>query len=284
MGNSVITVGTRHVKIWRVESNNGDGSDDSGPGSPYAQLQTLPGRNCVLGTLLERTFTTVLAIAEGRAIVCSDQGEVCFLDDTGITPQFRKMVEVGFAIFSAVVYSEEYLVVGGGGGRVVTFDLKSLLTGTPAGTPVIEKDGEGHPGPPNEILGLATMNDLLITLDCRRRFHFLRLSAEGSNGFAVASAKRLPAHGTSVLGVQPLSSDAKVFGAAYLTWSAEGLVLFWDHEGVNVGDMQIALKGADTEDDVLLNELRIVRAIQDQGLIVSGDMHGWLRFVLILIG
>jgi hypothetical protein len=48
-------------------------------GSAY---KTLPGRNCILDSLKEANFTSVVTVAPNKAIVATDKGDICLIDDT----------------------------------------------------------------------------------------------------------------------------------------------------------------------------------------------------------
>lgn len=235
----------------------------------------------MLGALLERTFTVVLAVGEGKAIICSDQGDICLFDDTGLSPNLLKVAHVEFAIHSAVVHSDSLLLVGGDQGHFMSFTVDNLLNPRTSEGFVARGTTINYTGMTTSIIALASFNDLLITLDCRRTFRVLKVSNDESP--EVSSIKNLPAHGAAVLGAQPLTPKIATLDASYLTWSTEGSILFWDVEGVNVGCLRVPLRIADAEDETMSNELKIVCAIERGGYLISGDKHGWLRFEYHLI-
>jgi hypothetical protein len=51
------------------------------PHSPGARV--LHGRNAVLGALSDAVMTCVVGISDTRAMVCSEKGDICLLDEDG---------------------------------------------------------------------------------------------------------------------------------------------------------------------------------------------------------
>src|SRR3982074_1505848 len=98
-------IGTRHIKIWRVEENRSvspskrrfalDGTPQ--PTAVQPTLKTLAGRNVLLGPLVEATFTAIAPISNHKAIVCAEKGDVCLLDDSE-GQKLIKLASTGFFI------------------------------------------------------------------------------------------------------------------------------------------------------------------------------------------
>lgn len=77
MGTSVISVGTRHVKVWRHDPEPASPTKGRSelikgyeipPASPVPKA--FSGRNCILGSLIDAVFTSVVAISQSKAILC----------------------------------------------------------------------------------------------------------------------------------------------------------------------------------------------------------------------
>src|SRR5262249_52873414 len=109
------SVGLRHVKVWKV---------DEEVGSPQVQRQSLQqffekltisktkiptttaprvtgptvlnGRNALLGVMSDNRFTCVVAIANDKALVSTEKGEICLLDDS--CQRFSKIMSAEFGV------------------------------------------------------------------------------------------------------------------------------------------------------------------------------------------
>lgn len=131
---------------------------------------------------------------------------------------------------------------------------------------------------PANVTALASMLGHLFTLDSNHSIKIINMSTSDGVPVPNSMVRELPAHKDAVLGVRLLPS-AHPSGAAFFTWSAGGLVLFWSLEGINRGDFLVELEQpTDNEDDVS-NELRVLRSSPMGDYFVSGDKYGVLRFV-----
>ncbi|KAI5297227.1 guanine nucleotide-binding protein subunit alpha, partial [Ascosphaera pollenicola] len=99
VGNNVLTVGVRHIKAWRVEVSSptrSKFSDGASVGSP----SPLTGRNCVLGSFGDSTFSCVASVSENEAVVCTESGAICLYDDKNGHQKLQFVQNVGFGILS----------------------------------------------------------------------------------------------------------------------------------------------------------------------------------------
>jgi len=285
MGNKLITVGTRHVKVWKIDDPNSSirlskarQSDLSFlTGSAY---KTLPGRNCILDNLREATFTSVVTVASNKAIVASDKGDICLIDDASSDQRFLKVFDAGFAVSSMAVDSKGrlHLASNQGGLKTVNIrDITSNLTPPPSPSPRVES-----PTVPvtdsNQIGAIACLADYVVTVDSQRAIRLSHLCAGDDEAMVGGIAHTLPAHGDSVLGVTALSSQSNTLDASYYTWAADGTVLFWNADGSFRDSLHVALEQLDGPDPVP-NELRTVRASADASFLVTGDKYGVLRII-----
>ncbi|KAG4418033.1 hypothetical protein IFR04_008853 [Cadophora malorum] len=285
LGSSIVTIGTRHIKIWRVE--------DSRPVSPSKQrfaldgtpipipavpaLKTLTGRNVLLGPLVEATFTTLAAISEHKAIVCSEKGDVCLLDDTEGS-KLMKLASTGFNITCIAVDTEARRVrIGGRNGNVRSMSLDDLLS--PATPPESPTPSIVESNPSNEAGHLCAMGYAarsLITVDSK---HSIEISMPGSDDADPQMQNTpFPAHGDSVLGVRLLSPDNEM-KAAFLTWSANGTVVFWDLDGCSKSSLAVEVEQLPPSEEELPNQCQIVRASKGVAFLVTGDRYGVLRVI-----
>ncbi|KAF2668276.1 WD40 repeat-like protein [Microthyrium microscopicum] len=284
MGSNLITVGTRHVKVWRL-----DGSTTTTPvTTPVKALagffshsqnsngshRILHGRNCLLGSMLEGTFTAVAPISRSQAIVCSDSGDVCLLDDSDGCQRLSQVTNVGFFITAASVCPTGELLITGKG-VMKCFDLKSFLgTKSSPPSPPPEDSSEGSD---NLVVALAPLGQHMVTINDRRVIKLIKPPNPGDCE-DLQTALQLPAHGGPVLGVRPLPKN-DVLSAAFFTWSADGTILFWAADGVCKRQFNIDLDQPDESDPAPMNELKVVRTLSSEKVMITGDKLGCIRFI-----
>jgi WD40 repeat protein len=283
MGTSLITVGTRHVKVWRPE-----GSTVSTPvGTPVKALagffasqqstvmqRILPGRNCLLGSLLEGTFTAVTSISPTQAFVCSESGDICLLDDSNGNQRFSSVTNVGFPISSATRSPKGDLVVAGKG-VIATFKTKDLLGSNPSNIKPIDTS-QDQPLEETLFLALAPLNRHVVTIDGSRIIKLIH-PADGKLLDKNDVELQLPAHGGPVLGVRPLP-PTDVLKASFFTWSTDGTILFWGADGICKRQFEVQLDHGDGLDPTAVNELKVVRSVASAGVMVTGDKMGVLKY------
>lgn len=110
-----LRVGIRHVRLWRIEEDVGDAGQipkrkwrltrrqqkANTTGGPVV----LHGRNALLGNMSDSTMSCVVAISDDKAVVCSERGDVCLLEETGL--RFSKVADAGFAVHCIAVDAEK---------------------------------------------------------------------------------------------------------------------------------------------------------------------------------
>ncbi|KAF2839571.1 WD40 repeat-like protein [Patellaria atrata CBS 101060] len=285
LGNNLITVGTRHVKIWRVEDMNrpspskGRQSDVNGIlASPTNR--TLPGRNCLLGALLEASFTSIVAVTSSKAIVSTESGEICILDDSEGTQRLTKIRDVGFGVVSMTLDLQNRLHIAGADKNFVSIAVADLITTqAPPHSPALSSLTAvvKVANIENSVVAMGPLNDSLAVLDGRHGIHLLQLTEVSEESSNEVAGLKLCAHGDAVSGVQPLSSS-NIFNASFFTWSVDGVVLFWNHEGFCKGNITVPLEQIEGSADEV-NELKVVRASIGVKFLVSGDKYGVLRII-----
>ncbi|KAI9697220.1 MAG: hypothetical protein M1836_004784 [Candelina mexicana] len=279
MGSKLVTVGTRHIKVWRPTGGSPPQSpskqrfgSDGTPTSTAASLtpKTLVGRNALLGSLVDAVFTCAAPIADDQAIVCSERGDICLLDDTDGNQRIVKAREEGLAICSVAVNASERTVwVAGKCGQVRPIFLKDLTRPTTPDTP----SSSPSPTPCSErrteyISAMAFLDNQIISIDSG---HSIKIF----DPFGKVS-KDIPAHRDAVLGVRLLEIPTQM-AACFFTWSVGGSVRFWDLAGKCKGEMNIELEHIGLDDDEYVNELKVVLASPTADFFVSGDKSGVLR-------
>uniref|UniRef100_A0A093V2X6 Mitogen-activated protein kinase-binding protein 1 n=2 Tax=Talaromyces marneffei PM1 TaxID=1077442 RepID=A0A093V2X6_TALMA len=262
MGQTLITAGVRHVKVWRLDSRpgspsklrpNSDNFSSSFSGNPKA----LSGRNCLLGSLGEHTFTCIASVSDCEAIICTDSGAVCLLDDSEGNQKLTVVKHVPFGLTSAAVAPESGIVWLGGRGRK---SLKLRMEDIREWTKV------RSPSPTSPV-------DTLIP----KAIHICPVDSFGNGDDEdVLRDSLVPAHRDQVLGVGPLKLP-NVYKADFFTWSCEGSVNFWDMQGRCRASKKVELEQLAWGEDEVANELKVLRVAEDANAFVSGDRYGVLR-------
>ncbi|KNG50302.1 wd domain-containing protein [Stemphylium lycopersici] len=284
MGNKLVTVGVRHVKVWKVDDLNATVRTTKARQSDISFLsgsthKTLPGRNCILESLKESTFTSVVSIARDKAIVASDKGDICLIDDSESDHRFYKLIDAGFAVSSLAADVKGRLHVVGSQGALKTFNIKELtarLTPPPSPPPRVESPTVSVTDC-DQIGVIACLKDYVVTVDSQRAIRLSQLCSEDDEAVVGHVIHTLPAHGKAVLGVHAGLAQSNVPGASYYTWAADGTVIFWS-QGLCKDSLQVQLEQLD-DPEAVPNELRTVRATADGAYLVAGDKFGVLRFI-----
>jgi WD40 repeat protein len=283
MGGSLVTVGTRHVKVWRVEGSATSTPITTpvkttagffSPGASAANHRILQGRNCLLGALLEGTFTAVVAISSYQAIICSDAGDICLLDDINGAQRFAKIANVDFSISAATLGSNGNLIIAGRG-ILACFDVEDLVnTKLSRLEPIASIDSQSELNP---IVALASLGSHIVTVDDHRIIKLLHPPSTQQHDSSSLELQ-LPAHGGAVLGVRCLPSN-DVLLASFFTWSADGTILFWSADGICKRQFNIELDQIESADPNGVNELKVVRTVPSAKVMVTGDKFGVLRVI-----
>lgn len=276
LGNTLISFGTRHVKAWKVVD---EGQRPPSPPkrnlTPQEAQKTLTGRSVLLGSLLEATFTCAVPFDETHAIVCSDAGDICILDDSSGQIKLTRAAETGFPATCCTIRGSVALL-GGKDGQFVTLDVNTLDTeATSTSEPKLAKGESG-------LCGFAVMGvvqDQLVTIDSARSIEIWEADQLPSKSAQESTTIRLAGQSDPVLGIQPLTaSDDMDF--AFFTWSKSGKVLIWDLDGIvkdsfdiPVGDCHLGNE-ADPQ-----NQLCVVRADARGHIFASGDRAGVFRII-----
>lgn len=102
------------MKLWRTEDDVRDGrktkrkwrlTRKQQKPNPTGGPVVLHGRNALLGNMSDSTMSCVVAVAEDKAIVCSERGDICLLEETGL--RFSKVADAGFAVHCIAVDTEK---------------------------------------------------------------------------------------------------------------------------------------------------------------------------------
>ncbi|KAF1917041.1 WD40-repeat-containing domain protein [Ampelomyces quisqualis] len=285
IGNKLITVGQRHVRVWKVDDpkssmrlSKARASDASFPAASFHK--PLQGRNCLLDSLKEATFTSVVAVAPNKAIVASERGHVCLIDDSASDQRFVKLFDAGFPVSSMALDANGRLHLAGNHGALKTVFVREMLaslTPPPSPPPRVESPTVCVTES-NQIGAIVCLAHHVVTVDSQRAIRLSHLCAVDDDTVVGDVAHTLPAHGDSVLGVAALSTQPNAMNASYYTWAADGTILFWNMDGSFKDSLHVTLEQLDVLDAVV-NELRTVCASADASYLVTGDKYGVLRII-----
>ncbi|KAI5800021.1 WD40-repeat-containing domain protein [Geopyxis carbonaria] len=287
MGRCLVTVGTRHVKIWRTGDDVGDGRK---PRRKWrltrrqqkvigAGTKVLHGRNALLGNMSESTMSCVVGISDDKALVCSERGDICLLEETEM--KFSKVADAGFGVSCVAIDPErKFAWVAGKNGSHSALVLKDIAPPTPPSSPSSSRSSS--PVLPfgcrrANVLAMASMLGHLFTLDSNRSLKIINMSTVDGVPVPNSMIKELPAHKDACLGVRVLPPNSH--DASFFTWSADGVVLFWTLDGICKDEFQVELEQPREGDDDMPNELKAVRVSKGGDFFVTGDKYGVLRVI-----
>lgn len=236
------------------------------------------GRNCLLGSLADSVFTCVSSLSDQEAVVCTDGGSICLLDDTEGNQKLTQLVNQGFSITSIVCNRETREVwLGDSSGRIRHFKLGELMSMSPDRTTQGESEN-ALPSPARTskmggIVGLGLIEGRLISLDSARAIS-IRKSDELNHG----GDSTLQAHNEPILGIGVLTDRSRSHrGADFFTWSSGGQVNFWGLSGNFLDSMLVSVEQVSTTVDEVCNELKVLRVSEDMSFFVSGDRYGVVK-------
>ncbi|KAJ9141931.1 WD40 repeat-like protein [Pleurostoma richardsiae] len=276
LGTNLITFGVRHVKVWRVE----DGPSTSpvkrnfgGESSITVQpvQKTLPGRNILLGSLLDACFSCAAAIDDNRAVICTEAGDVCLLDDTSGQMKLTRMATVETAI-SCVALKGRTAHISGKSGLAATIDVEAILecrSDVVTGTRPVSRG----------LLAMGYLDNNLVTIDSRRSIDIWKVDYTPGLSSPESTPIQIPGQGDPVLGVEPLSRP-NGFDASFYTWSGSGKVLLWDLDGRIKSSFDVPIEDAYTGNECDPdNQLCVVRASKSGKIFAAADKLGVLRIL-----
>ncbi|RCI11763.1 hypothetical protein L249_7149 [Ophiocordyceps polyrhachis-furcata BCC 54312] len=260
-GHSLITLGVRHVKVWKV---------DGAPAVSQTAQRPLAGRNVLLGDLLLETNISCAAVDGERLIMCTDTGDVCVLEeDDERQTKLIKVLTLDFPI-TAVNISGDVAYVGGRDGHFATLDVPAVMR---RGSSCVLTVAEAPAG----IVALACLDNMLVTVDSRQSIDLW--TADQTPGQKADAVVRIPipGHGEPVAGVQALKRLDSA-GAAFVTWSYSGTFTYWDLDGQVKSTAEVAVDAVELDGHVeFVNQLTCARTTSNGQLLVTADRLGILK-------
>lgn len=285
-GTNLFTVGTRCIRMWQIN----DAAKPSPTRKPrYRPSEILPpspgpaplpGRNVLLGSMVDCTFTCIVAVDNSNVIIGTDTGCVCLVDMTQSMLELKVLKKLDLAVSSIA-----FIV-----------DLKQLLMGTSRG--LQREDLEqlckqqatrgGRPKAPrlsirrslgllNEteksVIAIAALTDHIVSLDNDGSLQ-IRLNDQSE---VTDSQPTFAAHKSTILGVQALPDS--VDQGNFFTYSKNGETKFWSTDGNLLRQESLALDATDSENDGSENETTQMRYFLARDSLLAADRYGVLRLI-----
>ena len=298
-GDSLITVGTRHVKVWRVpERLRTSPTKPRGPRLGSESLaspspQALLGRNCLLGSLADATFTCVTAISSNEAVVCTDRGHVCLIGGADNAQEIKVSRQLSFGIYAVTAKSSTGKVLCAGVNQSLeSEDCETIrCLARPARWPSsAHQSPASHTTSQNSlspygshfriarprrhfITALGWLAKHVVSIDSNFKITVLAENKDKE----LASIKTLQSHHGPVQGLGVLSGNSSL--GSFFTWSPNGKLNFWDGEGRLQHSTAVEVENVHDEDDGVANELKVVQAFENADFFVCGDRLGVVKVI-----
>ncbi|KAI2945492.1 hypothetical protein CBS147321_705 [Aspergillus niger] len=286
MGQTLVTVGVRHVKVWRLP--------DARPGSPRSRLtveapssspsqipKAFSGRNCLLGSLAESTFTSVASFSDRESVVGTDTGALCLVDDSEGSQKLSVVQYLDFGITSLAVDLHRSCVwVGGRGGQIQPLSFEKIRSSAAPLSPTLSGRSSAEQalkGP--AIICIGSLGSRVVAVDSTNAIEIHSGDELGDEVDQRTPQTMVSAHRDAVLGIRGLKTPNQ-YDATFFTWSRKGSVKFWNSQGNRKDSRAIVLEHPPGCDEDISNELKVVRATDEMDLFVSGDKFGVLRMLL----
>ncbi|KAL8738136.1 MAG: hypothetical protein Q9181_001042 [Wetmoreana brouardii] len=286
----VVSVGTRHVKVWRLEHASSPakarrglgGISDGRNSSPVPR--TFSGRNCVLGPLQDAVFTCVIGISEDTAVVCTQDGAVCLLDDTNRSQRLYEVSKKDYSI-TCVTLDRSFGVVwiGGKGAEPEAIPLDTLHGAKDLSTKLeissthkVRTDVKSEDAP--NIVAICCVENRVIATDARRGMSIYDIMSFDHEAPELSAVRELPTHDSAILGVIILPRPNERH-ADFLTYSETGLVLYWLWDRTCASRYRVWLDQPTALGAEHPNSLQIVRFDPRHETLLAGDKAGVLHLV-----
>ncbi|OLN92278.1 WD repeat-containing protein 62 [Colletotrichum chlorophyti] len=275
MGNSLITLGVRHIKIWRIEEGQTTSPSkqrfNENSSTPQSSQKLLQGRNVLLGSLLEATFTCAAVVDETSIIICSEAGDVCMVEDDGKQTRLIRCLNVDFPITSITVrHATAY--VSGKAGQFATLSVRAVLDSLPDA--ILSKSTA-----PAGLMAMGFLTENLVTINEKHTIDIWSSSYLPGQAEEDPSHIPIPGHGDQILGIQSMTKPNDQ-GADFFTWSGSGRVIFWDMKGRIKCSLEVPIEQVIPENEMdPVNQLNVVRVTRAGKMLVAADKLGVLRIM-----
>lgn len=276
MGNSLITLGVRHVKMWKpdegpaVSPTKQKFLSDQPASTPPSQ-RTLSGRAIILGPLLEATFSCAVVVKDSSLIVCSESGDICILEEDDKQMKLMKVLSIDFRITSIAV-KDNIAHVGGRDGHFAKLDVEAVLDNRSAQECVLEttKSSAG-------FIALGFLKDKVVTIDSKHSIDIWSPEHVPGKDTQAMTNIPIPGHGQPVTGIQVLQKP-NTLDASFLTWTGSGNVTFWNMEAQIKASVDVPIEMSEPENEMdTANQLTFARTTNNGKYLIAADRLGVLR-------
>ena len=232
LGGSIVTLGTRFVKIWRESGifptklkSRQDTIEASTPGLDSGP-RLLVGRNCLLGPLADATFTYMCPVSDILAIVCSDDGKVCLLKEDGKSSTISLIISVSFCISCCAFDCEtSQLWVGGTKGENYLYSLSRHTSPlAEAEHQLILNNTRQQTVYQSGFVASGILSGSLVTVAEDHAIEIRQAVFDDASTTSI-TVKTFPSHKGAILGVRVLGTSGDA--TRFLTWSEFGVVIIW---------------------------------------------------------
>ncbi|EPS28284.1 hypothetical protein PDE_03230 [Penicillium oxalicum 114-2] len=282
VGLALVTVGVRHVKVWRLPIIRPASPTKSrlivdGTSSSSPVPKALSGRNCILGQLSDHTFTCIGGISEREAVLGTESGAVCFLDDREASQRLSVARQVDFAITSvAVDLDQETIWIGGRDRRVQRLTFEELRSPSPdLSVPPSRTDKTAMTRNARNpaLVCMGAVSSYLVTVEATREIQVYPITDLPEEGELDRGIACISAHRDPVLGIRALRTP-NILGADIFSWSRNGSVNFWDLSGKCLLSRTVTVEQSIAGEEDVSNELKVLRASDNADWFVAGDKYG----------
>ncbi|KAL9578226.1 MAG: hypothetical protein Q9212_005849 [Teloschistes hypoglaucus] len=282
MGLNVVSVGTRHVKVWRLEQSSSPakgrrGLDSISDGSSASPIpRTFTGRNCLLGPLQDAVFTCVVGISNDKSVLCTQDGAVCLLDDVSRSQRLLQVAKKDYSITCVTLDQSAGVVwIGGKGVEPEALPLDVLLQSQELPR-VLGKSGVVDEVEKPDTTAVCCIDNRVITIDTSHCIAIYSSIFVGDDGPRLSAMKNFPSHDSTILGVVILPKPNKR-RSDFLTYSENGRVLYWRWNGTCTRNHLVQMIQPLGQDPTSSNCLQTLGVVQPHETLLTGDRAGILR-------
>lgn len=292
-GNNLVTVGTRHVKLWHLTEPQKRSPvrqprfrrSEILPSSPGPT--PLSGRNCLLGSMVDSTFTSVLPIDATVFILGTETGHLCLVDTSQAILELKVLKKFDISITSIAYLEENQRLLLGTSLGLLNEDLNDLRKNQSTKEAKTSLGGSQHKphrvsavrrslgflSPTSRhVTAVGTMKEQTVTLDSEGSLQIQQNQSDEGQEQPIFAA-----HNSIIQGVQSLPSQAGL--GDFFTWSKNAEIKFWDVKGNLLNRETLDLGQPEGDSGNFENELnRMLFAGQFSGF-VAGDRFGMLKLI-----
>lgn len=292
-GSNLITVGTRHVKLWHLTESMKRSPvrqprfrrSEILPSSPGPT--PLSGRNCLLGSMVDSTFTSVLPIDATIVILGTETGHLCLIDTSQPVLELKVLKKFHISITSIAYLAGTHQLLLGTSLGLLTEDLNALRK-KESGTQTKHLLGDSQHKPPRmsavrRSLGFLSSTSRHVTAIGTIQEHTITLDSEGSLQIQQNQSDDgqnqpiFAAHNSIIQGVQSLPNRAGL--GDFFTWSKNAEIKFWDVKGNLLNRESLDLGQPESDGENFENELNRMQFSEQLNGFVAGDRFGMLKLI-----